>query len=116
VVEGLPDLTEALIEEHEEAALIGAIGCGVVGLLSLIVLIIGRSKSRRGAATIAVIAALAVSGWLVYTASLGGQIRHTELRATSSTSSTSGGFIPKPGRSGFSCTPPAFPSNATFYV
>ena len=78
-VEGLPGVSEALIEEHEEAGEAGFIGTGVLAALALVA---GRREpSRVGPLRWAVAAGgLVAFGWLAYVGSLGGQIRHTEIR------------------------------------
>lgn len=81
VVEGLPGVAHAAIEAHEEVALIAAVLSGVLGALSLGVLLWRRSNGvPRTASTGLLIGALAVFGVMAYTANTGGHIRHTELR------------------------------------
>ena len=88
-VEGLPGVSEAIIEQHEEAAGAAFASIGALGVIALL----GLFALRRGKAVPAwfaglmVIASLAVSGLMAWTANIGGQIRHTEIRvgATAST-------------------------------
>jgi len=82
VILNLPGIEEERIEEHEEMALIALIGIEILGAASLAGLYLSR---KTGAAPPTVIigclilslAALAILGW---TAHLGGQIHHPELR------------------------------------
>ncbi len=81
-VEGLPGVSEALIEEHEESGEAGFIGTGVMGVLAALALVAGRRESSQvGPLRWAVAAGgLVAFGWLAYVGSQGGQIRHTEIR------------------------------------
>lgn len=82
VVEELPGVSEAYIEQHEamgKFALISAIGMGVIALGALV---FSRGKSLGAPlASIMLVANLFVAGVMAYTAHLGGQIRHTEIRS-----------------------------------
>lgn len=81
-VEGLPAVTEALIEEHQDAALVSFIASGVLGVVALA----GLWRHRSGAllprtlTNVVLLLALGVSGSMVWTGALGGQIRHSEIR------------------------------------
>jgi len=82
VVEKLPGFSETLTERHEEAALAATIVMGVVGLLSLIGLAVFRSRAlARWVVPTALVLALGATATMGYAANLGGQIRHTEIRA-----------------------------------
>lgn len=81
-VEGLAGVSEGAIERHEEAALLATIALGVLGALSLAALVRFRRRAlplrvMRLLLVMALVPAVAM-GWA---ANLGGQIRHTELRA-----------------------------------
>jgi uncharacterized membrane protein YeaQ/YmgE (transglycosylase-associated protein family) len=83
LVEGLPGVSEAIMERHEEAALIATILLGTVGAVSLGGLLAFRKRAAgisRGFAAVALMLALLPAGAMGYTANLGGQIRHTEIR------------------------------------
>ena len=82
-VKSLPGVMGNIIEQHEEAASV-AFTCSVVlGIASLG----GLLAFRRGKAVpawfsaIMVAAAVIVSSVMSWTANLGGQVRHTEIRA-----------------------------------
>lgn len=83
LVEGLPGVTESLIERHEEAALIGTVGMTILGLLA----VFGLWRFRAGRAlsrwypTVMLVAGVLLAGYLGWVANLGGQIRHSEIRS-----------------------------------
>ncbi|HEX7336906.1 MAG TPA: hypothetical protein VF252_06835 [Gemmatimonadales bacterium] len=83
LIENLPGFSEALVEEHEEVALIATIGMVVLGLVALAGLI--RFRGPRSAPAWygrgVLLLALVMGGVMVWTANLGGQIRHSEIRA-----------------------------------
>jgi uncharacterized membrane protein len=84
VVEHLPGVAESLIEQHEEAAQVSLVAMGILGVIALTGLIIFRRVHIPRWFTVSVLAlALVVSGSLTWTANLGGQIRHTEIRSSS---------------------------------
>jgi uncharacterized membrane protein len=81
-VERLPGVTDAVIEPHEEAAKLAAMGAYVLGAISLAGLVWVRRRPLPRTLTVIVLpVALLVAGLMAYTATLGGQIRHTEIRA-----------------------------------
>ena len=81
-VENLPGVSESLIEPHEDAAKLAAIGAYVLGAISLAALLWVRRRPLPRVLTVSVLpVALLVTGLMAYTANLGGQIRHTEIRA-----------------------------------
>jgi MFS family permease len=89
-VEKLPGFSDALVERHEEIALISTIAMGIAGLLALVALFVQRKRvlppwvARGG-----VVVGIGVVALMGYTANLGGQIRHTEIRGpTPATSQT----------------------------
>ena len=87
LIERLPGFSESLTERHEDAALVATVVVGVMGVLALAVLAAhrrGRILSRRTVATAAAFA-LVACGLMGYTAFLGGQVRHTEIRAGATT-------------------------------
>lgn len=81
-VEGLPGVTEQVIHAHEEAAELANYGAVVLGVLALVALAFAWSAPLPAWATAAVlVVALGVSGLMVRAGNLGGEIRHTEIRA-----------------------------------
>lgn len=81
-VEHLPGVTDGIIEEHEEAAKLASIAAYVLGGVSLLGLLWVRGRPLPRALTVTVLPiALLVAGLMGYTANLGGQVRHTEIRA-----------------------------------
>ena len=83
-IEKLPGFSERLIDRHEDAALVATIVAGCVGALALGTLIVYRRRTLpRWLITFVLVAAVGATGLMGYTANLGGQIRHTEIRSTS---------------------------------
>lgn len=82
-VEGLPGVTEPLIEAHQDAALVAFSASGVLGVLALLALWRSRAGAPLPTTLVNVVLALAVavSALMVWTGGLGGQIRHTEIRS-----------------------------------
>ena len=82
-IERLPGVSEALIDAHAAAAKVSLIGIELLGVLSLIAF--GLERVRNLSLAPLVLAVLLASGIetasLGYTANLGGQIRHSEVRA-----------------------------------
>jgi uncharacterized membrane protein len=80
-IENLPGFSEAITERHEEFALIATIVLGALGALALgaLVFLKGRAAPRWITVWTFVLSIIA-SGVMGYTALLGGQIRHTEVR------------------------------------
>jgi len=76
----LPGVTHEVVEAHEEAGRIATIALGVVGLAALLALLRSRRTAARGAATAVLLLAVVSVGILSWAASLGGRIRHTEIR------------------------------------
>lgn len=83
MIENIPGTSEAIIERHEDAALFSMIAVEVAGITALAGLLIFLRKKRLG--NLLAIVTLAVSmiggGLMTWTANLGGQIRHTEIRS-----------------------------------
>ncbi len=83
VVEHLPGVAESLIERHENAALFALLMAGGAGVVALAGLILFRRAEKLPGWIVAatLVLSLATSGLMGWTANLGGQIRHTEIRA-----------------------------------
>jgi uncharacterized membrane protein len=80
-IRGFPGIRREVIQDHEEmgdkAYLVG----GLVGVLALGALVRWRRKPVPGNATVVMlVGTVAVSGLMIYTGLLGGQVRHTEVR------------------------------------
>ena len=81
-VENLSGFSEAITERHEEFALVATVVIGSLAALSLGVLVLFRKKLLPRWITLSsFVFALITSGFMGYTALLGGQVRHTEIRA-----------------------------------
>lgn len=85
IVERLPGVSEGVIGEHESAAAFSLALAGVSGGLAGITLLFWRSLTDKlpsylVAGTLMVTALTMAT--MIRTANLGGQIRHTEIRAT----------------------------------
>ncbi|HSE38767.1 MAG TPA: hypothetical protein VLG74_15810 [Blastocatellia bacterium] len=82
-VEHLPGVSEAFIEEHEEAATSSLIAIEILGALSLAGLVMTRRSKAvpKWLAVISLVASVVVAAVMIRTANLGGQIRHTEIRS-----------------------------------
>lgn len=83
-VEHLAGVSEPAIESHEEAALIATILLGAVGAVALGGLVAFRRRATgipRGFAVFALALSLAPAVAMGYTANIGGQIRHSEIRS-----------------------------------
>ena len=95
-VENLAGVSESAIESHEEAALVATMLLGVLGVVALGGLVAFRKRAAgipRGFAALALALSLAPAAAMGYTANLGGQIRHTEIR---SGAAATGGAVAEP--------------------
>ncbi len=83
IIEDLPGVEEHIIEQHEEAALVSLILIEILGVFSLVQLVLfGRTKSLPiWFAVASLVLSIFTAGLVARTANLGGQIRHTEIRA-----------------------------------
>ena len=91
-VKSLPGISKAFIEQHEEAASVAFTGIIVLGAAALTgLLLLQRGKMLPAwFFSLMLAASLIASGLMVWTANLGGQIRHTEIRFVDSQSSGTG--------------------------
>lgn len=81
-VRGMPGVTRAAIEEHEEMADKAFLAAVALGLLSAGALVgWRRTPIPQNTAFTALAGAAVVSALMAYTGLLGGQVRHTEVRA-----------------------------------
>ena len=81
MVEGMDDVTESYIDEHEDFALYALIIMEVLGGAALIGLLAFRNADKYPAWFIAIIVVLllAAAGTMGWTANLGGKIHHPEI-------------------------------------
>ena len=82
MVRALPDFADNLLAQHQTAGSVALAACLVLGIAALVGLVLFRGKPlapRFGVALL--VLALLVSGLTVWTSALGGQIRHSEIRA-----------------------------------
>jgi uncharacterized membrane protein len=84
VVEHLPGVSEQFIELHEDAALFSLVLAMSAGAFALLALVAKHFSSRIGtlAVYICLLFSIVAGGSLAYTANLGGQIRHSEIRSS----------------------------------
>jgi formate hydrogenlyase subunit 3/multisubunit Na+/H+ antiporter MnhD subunit len=84
IVSNLPGVSTAIIQQHDQAATITMFAVQILGVVSLLSLLLSWRSRRelRSWMTLGVfILAMISSGLGAWTGSIGGQIRHTEVRA-----------------------------------
>ena len=85
VVEETADVSHDIIHDHEEAAESAAWAAYAVGVVALIGLVAFRARPMPGwFKGLSLVGALAVSGFMLQAANLGGRIAHEELRSNAS--------------------------------
>ena len=90
IVEGLPGVTESVIDQHEGAAVASLALVTLTGVFALAALLLSRKRSpalRGYLVMITLFMSLLASTSMFRTANLGGQIRHTEIRSGANASS-----------------------------
>jgi uncharacterized membrane protein len=82
VIENLIDVSKNLIKDHEEAAELSLIFTIIAGVMSFIILLWGSKLDflKKYGEKLVVLTCLLALGFLIYTANMGGKIRHPELR------------------------------------
>ena len=91
-IEKLPDFSESITEKHEEFALLATIVVSAIGAVAVALLALFRGRELPRQITLVAFALAIVGGGMMgYTAMLGGQVRHTEIRSGSATSVTEPG-------------------------
>ena len=88
VVTPLPGVSKPIIEQHEQAAAVafaGVLAVGVVALAGLVLFRRGKALPTWFASMMLGVSLIA-SGLMAWTANLGGQVRHTEIRSSASLS------------------------------
>jgi uncharacterized membrane protein len=89
IVKNLPGVSKPTIDAHDDAAGASLIALSILGVVSLAGLIL-EWKSRpapRWFGTLLLALSLIATGMMAWTANLGGQIRHSEVRSGSVTPS-----------------------------
>ena len=82
VVKGLPGFSDHILEKHQSAAGLTLAGCIVLGVLALAGLIhFHRRIIANWFGALVLAGAVVVGSLVIWTANLGGQIRHSEIRA-----------------------------------
>jgi formate hydrogenlyase subunit 3/multisubunit Na+/H+ antiporter MnhD subunit len=84
IVNNLPGVSTAIIQQHDQAATITMVAIEILGAVSLLSLCLSWRPRRelRSWMTLGVlILAMISSGLGAWTGAIGGQIRHTEVRA-----------------------------------
>jgi formate hydrogenlyase subunit 3/multisubunit Na+/H+ antiporter MnhD subunit len=82
VAKTLPGVTRPIIHEHEEAAEYAIIFMEITGAVALASMLMGRRRDiPRPMLTATLVLLLFVTTVMARTAYLGGQVRHTEIRA-----------------------------------
>jgi len=84
IVGNLPGVSTAIIQQHNKAATITLIAIEILGVVSLLGLFLSwcsRRELRNWMTLGLLILAMISSGLGAWTGSIGGQIRHTEVRA-----------------------------------
>jgi hypothetical protein len=80
-VEKLAGVSEDLIDRHQDVATWALVGIEIVGVIALGGLVLfSRPRVPAWLVTTVLVLSLAESGLLAWTAYVGGQIRHTEIR------------------------------------
>ncbi len=93
LLKSIPGVSSAMIHQHSDAALVSTIALEILGLVSMGLLFL----THRGRAVPAwleftvLFLALGVQGLMVWTANLGGEIRHPEIRPLAASAATSAG-------------------------
>ena len=92
VVEGLANVSHDALEAHEHFAIYALVGGIATGVVALGTLLYGglRRSLARWTVLLTLVLALATTGLLGYTASLGGKISHPELRGAAVSSVENG--------------------------
>jgi uncharacterized membrane protein len=82
-VEKLAGVSEAIIEQHEDSAKLSLIFAIVTGAISLIGIVLMRSKQEfaRWFVLLSLLFSMVTAVLMARTANLGGQVRHTEIRS-----------------------------------
>lgn len=80
LVENLPGISETVMETHEKIALVATLSVGGFALVALYGLVAFRHGVSMGFTRVLLVLSLVPLAAMAYTAYLGGQIRHSEIR------------------------------------
>jgi hypothetical protein len=80
LVENLPGVSEAVLEAHEEVALLATIAAGAFGVVAIFALFAFRHGVTMRFTRLLLVTSLVPLAAIAWTAWLGGQIRHSEIR------------------------------------
>jgi hypothetical protein len=83
IVEGLPDVSEALVGTHEDAGKVATIIASITTVLGIVIaFIVLRREGKIPLIAVAIlfVATATTSAAMAWTGSTGGKIRHTEIR------------------------------------
>lgn len=89
IAEHLPGVSHAIIERHEDIAKIALVLMSLTGVVALVGLFL--RQRAQWLIPMALVFGLIAAGAIGYTANLGGQIRHTEIRADFNAAATAEG-------------------------
>lgn len=91
-VEHLPQVSENLIESHEDAAKTSMILVELTGAIALLCLLLNlkRKDTAKFLMALLILTAIGASASVSYTGYLGGQVRHSEIRDESSSALPAG--------------------------
>lgn len=82
LLEDIDPAAEGFIDQHETAGLIAFLVTLVLGIVALATLLVWkRPEIARRLVIVSLVLAIVVGGVVGWTANIGGQIRHTEIRA-----------------------------------
>ena len=82
-VEHVAGVSDAVIHQHEDAAGLALVLAGTIGVMGLATLLWYRRLAiPRVVMSVALVATVALNAAMAWTAYLGGQIRHTEIRTS----------------------------------
>lgn len=86
VVESIATVSHDYIERHEDAAWIALWSGMVCGLVGVVGLILRAEKARQMMTYLALAVSVLCLGLMIWTANLGGMVRHTEIRPEAASS------------------------------
>lgn len=88
IVEGLAGVSDSIIDLHEDAAIYAMIFMQITGGLALLNLVFfGRPFAKKFLVVVS-LSSIIAAGLILWTANLGGKIRHTEIRSNFSQSTS----------------------------